>query len=121
MRASGARRSRLAEPIRRALEPLYRSHQGIAQVYGSVDEGTDTAGSDVDLFVVADGVMLEEVYAERSPEKAIASAAGSVPRSIRRRSSKNAEPLETSIVVANVLAGEHIVLIGGEGAAPATR
>ena len=107
-----------AEPIRRALEAL-ADRIDLVLVYGSVVQGTETAGSDIDLLVVADGVMLEEVYAVLSP----------VETSLSRRISPT---LYTShefderraagnLFVTNVLAGEHVILIGGENDAPATR
>ena len=108
----------LAEPIRRALEPL-AGRIRLALVYGSVVEGADTAGSDVDLLVVADGVMLEELYAALSPvETGLArriSPALYTPQEFNERRAAG-NPFLT-----NVLAGEHIVLIGGGDDAPATR
>ncbi len=108
----------LAQPIRRALEPL-AGRVELALVYGSVVEGSDTADSDIDLLVVADGVMLEELYEALSP----------VETGLARRISPT---LYTSLeyderraagnpFVTNVLAGEHIILIGEEDDAPATR
>ena len=108
----------LAEPIRRALEPL-AARIRLALVYGSVVEGADTAGSDIDLLVVADGVMLEELY----------TALSSVETGLARRISPalytpqefNERRAAGNPFVTNVLAGEHIVLIGGGDDAPATR
>ena len=108
----------LAEPIRRALEPL-AARVRLALVYGSVAEGTDTADSDVDLLVVADGVMLEELYAALSPvETGLA----------RRISPMLYTPTEFddrkaagNSFLTNILAGEHVILIGSEDDASATR
>ena len=108
----------LAEPIRRALETL-ADRIRLALVYGSVVEGTDTAGSDVDLLVVADGVMLEEVYAALSPVEA--SLARRVSPALYTPQEFNERRAAGNPFLTNVLAGEHIVLIGGEGDAPATR
>ena len=108
----------LAEPIRRALEPL-ADRVELALVYGSVVRGTDTAGSDVDLLVVADGVMLEELYEALSPvENSLARRISPMLYTSREFEERRAagNPFLT-----NVLAGEHIVLIGGEGDASATR
>ena len=108
----------LTEPIRRALEPI-ADRIRLALVYGSVVEGTDTAGSDVDLLLVADGVMLEEVYAALSPvETGLARRISPALYTSREFDERKAagNPFLT-----NVLTGEHIVLIGGEGDAPATR
>ena len=52
----------LAEPLRAALQPLAERILA-ASVYGSVAAGTDTANSDIDLLLVADGVPLEEIHA----------------------------------------------------------
>jgi predicted nucleotidyltransferase len=45
----------VADRLRKALEPLNRQIYA-AFIYGSVAKGTDTAHSDVDLMVVADGL-----------------------------------------------------------------
>jgi len=52
----------LVEPIRRALAPLEAKILA-AFVYGSVAKRTDTAGSDIDVLVVSDGVGYPEIYA----------------------------------------------------------
>ena len=108
----------LAEPIRRALETLIDRVE-LALVYGSVVEGTDTAGSDIDLLLVADGVMLEELYEALSPvETRLARRISPTLYTSREFEERRAagNPFLT-----NVLAGEHIILLGGEGDAPATR
>lgn len=51
----------LVEPLRRALDPLMARIQA-AFVYGSIAKGSDTADSDIDLLVIADGVEYPEVY-----------------------------------------------------------
>lgn len=108
----------LAEPIRRALEPLADRIE-LALVYGSVVQGIETADSDVDLLLVADGVMLEELYEALSP----------VETGLARRisptlyTSREFEERRTAgnPFLTNVLAGEHVILIGSEDGAPATR
>jgi len=56
----------LATPLREALEPLAgRIHT--AFVYGSVAKGTDTAGSDIDLLLVADELGYADVMARLHP------------------------------------------------------
>lgn len=52
----------LVEPIRQALEPFV-DRITLAILYDSVAQGRDTADSDIDLLVVADGMMLEDLYA----------------------------------------------------------
>ncbi len=56
----------LAGPVREALEPL-TGRIRFATIYGSVAKGADTATSDIDLLIVADGVPLEEVYQVLAP------------------------------------------------------
>jgi predicted nucleotidyltransferase len=45
----------IAQPIRSALEP-YESHIQCAFIFGSVAKHTDTASSDLDLFIVSDSL-----------------------------------------------------------------
>ena len=52
----------LVEPLRRALTLLSDQIQA-AFVYGSVAKGTDTAGSDIDLMIIADHLSYAEVFA----------------------------------------------------------
>lgn len=52
----------LAEPLRRALGPLSDQIR-VAFVYGSVAKGTDTAGSDIDLMIIADDLSYAEAFA----------------------------------------------------------
>ena len=108
----------LAEPIRRALEPL-AARIDLALVYGSVVEGTDTAGSDVDLLVVADGVMLEELYAALSPVET--GLARRISPTLYTSAEFDERRAAGNPFLANVLAGERVILIGDEGDAPATR
>jgi len=56
----------LVGPLRRALHPL-ASKILVAFVYGSIAKRSDTAGSDIDLLVVADDVGYPEVYAALQP------------------------------------------------------
>ena len=107
----------LVEPIREALAP-FANRITLAMLYGSVVQGTDTADSDIDLLVTANGMMLEELYA------ALASVESSLGRKISpmlytvsefnaRRSAKNP-------FLMRVLEGEHLVLIGKEDGESAT-
>ncbi len=52
----------LAEPLRRALEPLAGQIHA-AFVYGSVAKGTDKATSDIDLLVVSDRLGHPDLFA----------------------------------------------------------
>ena len=59
----------LAEPLRRALHPL-ASQIVAAFVYGSIAKGSDSAGSDIDLLVVADDVGYPEIFTALQPVEA---------------------------------------------------
>ncbi len=59
----------VAEPIRQALNPL-ADRIRLAMIYGSVAKRTDTAASDIDLLVVADDLLLENLFAALAPEEA---------------------------------------------------
>src|SRR5262249_1897121 len=50
-----------AEALREALAPL-ADRIRVAWVYGSIAKGTDRAQSDIDVLIVADRLILEEVY-----------------------------------------------------------
>ena len=52
----------LLDPLRNALEPL-REHMVAAFVYGSIAKGTEGAGSDIDLMVVADDLDYAALFA----------------------------------------------------------
>jgi len=99
--------------LRAALAPLEaRIHAAV--LYGSVAKRSDSAASDVDVLIVADGLTLESVYA------ALASAEKRLGRSVsptlytakefrRRRAAGNS-------FLSKVLAGPHILLIGNADA-----
>jgi predicted nucleotidyltransferase len=82
-------------------------------IYGSVAKGTDTASSDIDLLVVADGMTLEELYSALAPVES---------RLDRRISPRlyTAKEFESRRAAGNpfltrVLEGEYLVLIEAEG------
>ena len=107
----------LADPIRQALEPLADQIR-LALLYGSVVKGTDTATSDIDVLIVAEGVMLEDIYAALSP----------VERRLDRKISPTLyTPLEFAERKASinpflhrVLSERHLVLMGNDES-PAAR
>jgi len=108
----------LAEPLKQALGPL-ADRTALALVYGSVVKGTDTVRSDVDVLIVADDVMLEEVYSTLAPVEAdlgrkINPTLYTRKEFASRRASKNA-------FLVRVLSGEHLVLMGGEDESSAAR
>jgi predicted nucleotidyltransferase len=51
----------LADVLREALRPL-KPRIRTAFVYGSVAKGTDTAGSDIDLMVIADKIQYADIF-----------------------------------------------------------
>jgi len=51
----------IAEPLRRALEPLAEKIVA-AFIYGSVAKGGDRAGSDIDLMVLSDSLRHADLY-----------------------------------------------------------
>ena len=101
----------MAEPIRQALEPL--AHRiALALVYGSVAKGTDTAVSDIDLLVVADQMMLEDIYSALAPvetklRRKVATTLYTTKEFAERKAAGSA-------FLTRVLADEHLVLIGTE-------
>ena len=56
----------LADPLREALAPM-DAHIHAAFVYGSVASGLDTADSDIDLMLIADGIGYGEVMTALHP------------------------------------------------------
>lgn len=101
----------LVEPIRQALEQL-EDRITLALLYGSVVRGTDTAASDIDLLIVAEGVTLENIYAVLAPVEAdlgrrISPTLYTSQEFAERKESKSA-------FLTRVLSGEHLVLIGAE-------
>jgi predicted nucleotidyltransferase len=64
----------VTEPIRKSLQP-YADRIKTAFVYGSVEKGTDTARSDIDLIVIGDELNYSELY----------TASQNVENSLRRR------------------------------------
>ncbi len=59
----------LASPIRKALQAISGNIQ-LALIFGSVAKKTDSSSSDIDVLVVADGVMLEDTYKAFMPVEA---------------------------------------------------
>lgn len=101
----------LAEPIRAALEPL-ANRIDLTLLYGSVVKGTDTASSDIDILIVADDVMLENIFSALAPVEADLNRKISptlyTPQEFADRKASN-NPFLTRL-----LAGEHLILIGNE-------
>jgi len=55
-----------ANPIREALEPL-RDRILLALLFGSVAKGEDSSTSDIDVLIIADDLMLENLYSAFGP------------------------------------------------------
>ena len=104
----------MVEPIQQALNPI-SDRIDLALLYGSLVKGTDTATSDIDLLVVADGLALEALYATLAPVEAsldrkISPTLYTPHEFANRRAAGNA-------FLARVLADEHLFLIGSGSAA----
>jgi len=101
----------LAEPVREGLA-LLADRIELALLYGSVVKGTDTAASDIDLLIVADGVTLEDIYSALAPVEADLARKISptlyTPKEFADRKASN-NPFLT-----RVLSGEHLTLLGDE-------
>ena len=99
----------VAEPIRQALGPV-ADRIRLAMIYGSVARDADTAASDIDLLIIADDLMLEELYATLAPiearlDRKINPMLYTVQEFNARRSAKNP-------FLSRVLADESLILIG---------
>jgi predicted nucleotidyltransferase len=97
------------EIIRAALEPLSQRLQ-MALLYGSVASREDKAGSDVDVLIVSDELLLEEVYAalteaERSLGRQVNPTLYTTDEFRQRREANNH-------FLADVLGGEYRILLG---------
>ncbi|MCY4610510.1 MAG: transcriptional regulator [Gammaproteobacteria bacterium] len=108
----------MAEPIRQALNPL-ADRIRLAMIYGSVARRTDTAASDIDLLVVADDLLLEDLFTALAPVEArldrqINPMLYTAEEFDSRRSAQ-------SPFLSRVFASEYLVLIGDENDAPEAR
>ncbi|HUP62337.1 MAG TPA: nucleotidyltransferase domain-containing protein [Thermoanaerobaculia bacterium] len=102
----------ITDPLRAALRPLAKRIE-LALVYGSVARGEDRAQSDIDLLVVADALMLEELFARLAPaEKKLGRAISPTlyTRADFERRRRGGNPF-----LKKVLSGEHLILIGALG------
>ena len=106
------------QPVRLALEPL-ADRISLALVYGSVASGTDTASSDIDLLIVADGLTLEDVYSALIPVEA------ELDRRIHPTLYTSREFADRksaqSAFLTNVLGGDHLIVMEREGDAATAR
>lgn len=104
----------MVEPIRNALDSV-ADRIKLALIYGSVAKGMDTAESDIDLLVCADGLLLENLYIALAPAEArldrkINPTLYTAQEFNSRRSAKYS-------FLSRILADEHLVLIEKEDGA----
>ena len=106
------------QPVRQALEPL-ADRISLALIYGSVASGTDTASSDIDLLIVADGLTLEDLYSALIPVEA------DLDRRIHPTLYTSREFADRKAArsgfLTSVLGGDRLVLIEREGEAASAR
>ncbi len=109
LRSIAAKLFGVTTTIKKALEPL-RQRISLAAIYGSMAKGTDRASSDVDVLIVSDELLLEDIFSS------LEAAEANINRKINptlytveefRHRLDNGNPF-----LADVLAGEKIVLIG---------
>jgi len=91
----------------------------LALLYGSVPKGTDTANSDIDLLVIADELMLEELYLALVPVETSLGRKINPTLYTSREFGRRRD--EGSAFLKRVLSGKHIVLFGEERDASAAR
>lgn len=108
----------VADAIRSALAPL-GPRIPLAIMYGSIAKGSDTAKSDIDILVVADGLGLEDLFSALQPAeerlgRKVSPTIYTREEFLRRRRGGNA-------FLNKILAGKHIVLTGGEDAVATAR
>ncbi|HEY5922691.1 MAG TPA: nucleotidyltransferase domain-containing protein [Kofleriaceae bacterium] len=106
------------DALRRALEPL-APRIAFAALFGSVAKASDMALSDIDVLVVSDEVTLEDLYAafERAEQRLgrrVSPTLYTRKEYVNRR--RTGHPF-----LKNVMEGKHVVLLGSEDAAQATR
>ena len=108
----------MVDPLRHALEPL-AEQISLALVYGSVAKGSDTAASDIDLLIVADDLILEDLYAALAPVeptlgRTINPTLYTPQEFADKKSAGNA-------FLTRLLAGDHLILIGNVDEPPSAR
>jgi predicted nucleotidyltransferase len=100
--------------LRAALAPLAAQIHS-ALLYGSVAKGSDSATSDIDVLIVADGLTLEAVYAALAPaEKRLGRR---ISPTLYTRKEFQRRHAAGNPFVSKVLGGKHVLLIGNRDAA----
>jgi predicted nucleotidyltransferase len=102
----------IADVLRRALEPFASSIQ-VAFVYGSIAEGREKAGSDVDLMIVGDAVQMDDVVSATS--EAEQALGREVNPSVYHTTEFCRKLTEGHHFLSRVLDGPKIFLIGDDG------
>lgn len=103
----------IVEPLRAALAPLAGQIRA-AFVFGSVAQGTDRAGSDVDLFLLSDSLAYPDVYpALQNAERVLARP---VNPTLMREEEWQRKHAEKGSFAARVAAGPKVFVIGDEDA-----
>jgi predicted nucleotidyltransferase len=102
----------LADPLREALAPLRESIRA-AFVYGSAAKGTDTAGSDIDLMLIADDLTYADAMMALHPLQG--SLGREINPTIYSRTDWHKRLAEGNGFVTQVAQKPKIWLIGGEG------
>jgi len=99
----------LTDPLRMALRPLAKGID-LALVYGSVARGEDRVHSDIDLLVVADDLLLEDLFARLAPaEKKLGRA---IHPTLYTRADFEKRRGTGNPFLKKVLAGKRIILFG---------
>lgn len=105
----------VADQLRDALAPLAKRIDA-AFIYGSVAKGSDTAGSDIDLMIVSDGLSYPDVM------PALARAEGAITRAVNpslfKRGEWRRKAAETGGFVPRVMEQPRIYLIGSDDDLP---
>jgi len=107
-----------AEPLQVALAPIAKQIH-LALIYGSVARGTESASSDLDLFIVSDSLTLERLYlAVGTAERQLARK---ISVTLYTRAEYRRRLAEANSFLTKVLAGKNITLIGNPRELAATR
>ena len=99
----------VVEPLRDALSPL-ASRIEAAFVYGSVADGSDRAGSDVDLLVISEDLSYADVYA--ALEDAAQILARPVNPTVMTRSDWREKVQQTDSFASRVAARPKLTVLG---------
>ena len=108
----------VVDVLRAALQPM-AGKVAVAFVYGSVAKGTDKAGSDIDVMIVAEKAGYHDVLAALEPVRV--SLGREVNPSIFRRVEFEKQAREDGGFLSRVMEGPKLFLIGAESDIPQPR